>query len=217
MVDEMMLKKYFSQKVLLLRKQKGMTQTDLANALNYSDKAISKWERQESIPDIYTLYKIADLFNVKLNELFFDEIQEPENKEDQEKIEQNSKILHPYKVLVPFITALAVFFLFSLVFFVLLNTASVSQYAYFSFLFALPICSLILTIFAAMWWKLQYSCIFTSLVIWSTGLSLFLTLRIEGMNFVFIPCLILQVVCVLVYALIYFSQKNKTNEDIQKF
>ena len=47
-----------------LRKKKNWTQQDLADRLNYSDKAVSKWERGLSLPDAVTLYEIANLFGV---------------------------------------------------------------------------------------------------------------------------------------------------------
>lgn len=56
-----------------------MTQSDLADKLNYSDKAVSKWERAESIPDIAVLKEIADLFDVTLDYLVNEEHNEPES------------------------------------------------------------------------------------------------------------------------------------------
>lgn len=52
-----------------LRRACGMTQLELAEKLNYSDKAVSKWERGESIPDITTLKAVADLFSVSVDYL----------------------------------------------------------------------------------------------------------------------------------------------------
>ena len=52
-----------------LRRKTGMTQLELAEKLNYSDKAISKWERGESIPDVVTLKALADLFSVSVDYL----------------------------------------------------------------------------------------------------------------------------------------------------
>ena len=49
------------------RKASRMTQAELAERLNYSDKAISKWERGESIPDVLVLKEIADLFSVTVD------------------------------------------------------------------------------------------------------------------------------------------------------
>ena len=52
-----------------LRKAKGVTQATLGEALSYSDKTISKWERGEAIPDVYVLLQIADYFGVDLEYL----------------------------------------------------------------------------------------------------------------------------------------------------
>ena len=52
-----------------LRKSKGLTQLELAERLNYSDKAVSKWERGEGLPDVLVLSKMAEIFDVTLAEL----------------------------------------------------------------------------------------------------------------------------------------------------
>lgn len=46
-----------------------MTQLELAERLNFSDKAVSKWERAESMPDVYTVKQLADLFQVSVDDL----------------------------------------------------------------------------------------------------------------------------------------------------
>ena len=61
------LKETISKNITKLRKEKKLTQFAFANKLNYSDKAISKWERGESIPDIITLKQIADFFGVTVD------------------------------------------------------------------------------------------------------------------------------------------------------
>ena len=53
----------------MYRKRAGLTQLELAEKLNYSDKAVSKWERGESLPDLYVLQIIADMFGITLNDL----------------------------------------------------------------------------------------------------------------------------------------------------
>ena len=42
-----------------LRKRNGLTQAELAEKLNYSDKAVSKWEKGESLPGVEVLYKLS--------------------------------------------------------------------------------------------------------------------------------------------------------------
>ena len=51
------------------RKNLGLTQLELAEKLNYSDKTLSKWERGESIPDIVTLKQLASIFGVSVDVL----------------------------------------------------------------------------------------------------------------------------------------------------
>lgn len=63
------LKEIISKNITNLRKAEKLTQFEFASKLNYSDKAISKWERGESIPDVITIKQIADFFNVTVDYL----------------------------------------------------------------------------------------------------------------------------------------------------
>ncbi len=64
-----MEKETFGSKIAALRKEKGMTQLELAEKMGVTDKAVSKWERDLSYPDISTFPKLAEIFNVTTNEL----------------------------------------------------------------------------------------------------------------------------------------------------
>ena len=66
------LKPIIANNISSLRQVRNMTQSDLASKLNYSDKAVSKWERAESMPDVAVLKEIADLFSVTLDYLVTD-------------------------------------------------------------------------------------------------------------------------------------------------
>lgn len=61
--------KTLGNKISDLRKNRGMTQEDLANTLNVSSQAVSKWENDLSIPDLPILIQMSDLFNISLDEL----------------------------------------------------------------------------------------------------------------------------------------------------
>ena len=52
-----------------LRRERGLTQAELAERINYSDKAVSKWERAESLPDVLTLISLAEQLGTDLNTL----------------------------------------------------------------------------------------------------------------------------------------------------
>ena len=73
------LKQYLGIHIMTHRKGLGLTQAGLAEKLNYSDKAVSKWERGESIPDVLTLMQLAELFGVKVDDLLSDPNRLPDN------------------------------------------------------------------------------------------------------------------------------------------
>jgi N-acetylglucosamine kinase-like BadF-type ATPase len=62
--------KAFSINVRRLRKKLNITQKSLADAIGYSEKTVSKWETEGSIPSIDALFRIANIFRVGLEELF---------------------------------------------------------------------------------------------------------------------------------------------------
>lgn len=59
-----------SEQICVLRKQKGITQKKLAEALGVTTQAVSKWENARSCPDIQLLPDIAKIFDVSIDELF---------------------------------------------------------------------------------------------------------------------------------------------------
>lgn len=60
-MEDEQVKARIGANIAYYRKQAGLTQVGLAEKLNYSDKAVSKWERGDSIPDVLTLMQIATL------------------------------------------------------------------------------------------------------------------------------------------------------------
>ena len=61
--------KSIGETIAYLRKEKGMTQNELAEKMNVTDKAVSKWERDLSCPDINTISKLADILDISVEEL----------------------------------------------------------------------------------------------------------------------------------------------------
>ena len=74
------LKTQLGANIVTYRKRSGLTQAKLAERLNYSDKAVSKWERGESMPDVLTLIQLAELFEITLDELLADPDAIPKDK-----------------------------------------------------------------------------------------------------------------------------------------
>ena len=59
----------FGAVLAALRKERGMTQLELAEKMGVTDKAVSKWERDLSYPDVSSIPKLAELFQVSVDEL----------------------------------------------------------------------------------------------------------------------------------------------------
>lgn len=64
-----MKKKTLGMMISSLRKERGMTQLDLAEKMGVTDKAVSKWERDLSCPDVNTIPKLAEVFSISVDEL----------------------------------------------------------------------------------------------------------------------------------------------------
>lgn len=87
------LKLRIGNNIARLRKEAGMTQAELAERLNYSDKAVSKWERGESMPDILTLMQMSQHFGKDINELLY----EPQEHADTPAPEEKAAPAKPSK------------------------------------------------------------------------------------------------------------------------
>lgn len=64
-----MQKQTFGRMVAALRKERGMTQLELAEKMGVTDKAVSKWERDLSFPDVSSIPKLAEIFGMSVDEL----------------------------------------------------------------------------------------------------------------------------------------------------
>ena len=64
-----MKKQTFRMMIAGLRKERGMTQLELAEKMGVTDKAVSKWERDLSFPDVSSLPRLAEIFEISVDEL----------------------------------------------------------------------------------------------------------------------------------------------------
>lgn len=77
-----MSNKSMGEKISSLRKEKGMTQSDLAEKMNVTDKAVSKWERNLSCPDVNSIQKLAEVLGTTVEELLNAQSKPKSNKID---------------------------------------------------------------------------------------------------------------------------------------
>lgn len=161
------IKENFAENLVRFRKNLNLTQAELADKLNYSDKAVSKWERGESVPDLYALKNIADLFDVTIDDL----IKEPSESLPHTK---NKKI---NKRAVIAICSTGLVWLVAMCAFSFINIIipSITK-TWLAFVYAVPITLIVLLVLTSVWKKKITSGVVISLLVWSTILALYLTL-----------------------------------------
>ena len=153
------LKSTIAKNLVELRQQAHLTQLQLAEMLNYSDKAVSKWERGEAIPDLRVLTRLAEIYGVSLDDIVKGESVAPQ-------VQPKKRIVGTHA----FITALSavlVWFIATGVFLVFFFVPQTAEYAYLVYVSALLPTAIVLTVFAIKWGKRVYQAIATSLIPWS--------------------------------------------------
>ncbi len=155
------IKKIVAKNLANLRKNKKITQTELAEQFGYSDKAISKWENGDTLPDIQTLYQLCEFYNVTLdflvNEQSFEDKIKYINHLNKKIIINNSLIELLY---CSFVWVLAV------IIYVYLFTFSSINY-WQIFIWALPGTSIVLLFFTKVWKNKLYTFIVRSIFFWT--------------------------------------------------
>lgn len=208
MKSEHEFKKTFGNSLSKARKSCGFTQLELAEKLNYSDKAVSKWERGESVPDTYTVMKIADTLGVSLACLFGEEEIKPAEAKPKSKLKAN-----PVSLFVPIISSVSVFFIASVLFLVFKLIPATASFAPYIYLAALPAMFIELVVFSFIWWKRPAQIVCLSCLIWAVGGTAYglvqLYTNLYNFKYIFISCAILQAICIIAFIFVKFITKNK--------
>ena len=189
------IKQIIAKNLANLRKNKKITQTELAEQFGYSDKAISKWENGDTLPDIQTLYQLCEFYNVTLDflvsEQSFDEKIKYINHLNKRVIINNSLIELLY---CSFVWILAV------IIYVYLYTFSEINY-WQIFIWALPATTIVMLLFTKVWKQKLYTFIVRSLFFWTLITACyvqFIEYNIWPLFFLMIP---IQVALILTIAI----------------
>lgn len=167
------LKPIIAKNITDLRLNAKMTQSELAERLNYSDKAISKWERAESLPDITVLKAIADQFGVPLDYLVRQDHDEALPEPVSEKAPQDKHRSHGIITLLSILLVWSVATLVYVMFDVICHDLKVH---WITFLYAIPVSMIVWLVFNSIWFNTRRNYLIISLLMWSSLLSLVLTL-----------------------------------------
>ena len=164
------LKSVIAKNIVALRQGAKLTQSELAERLNYSDKAISKWERAESLPDITVLKAIADLFGVPLDYLVREENDVPAAASEQVNGKHNHRVITTLSVLIVWFVATLAFVLMDMI-------APSLKMRYIVFVYALPLSMIVWLVMNSVWFNVRKNYLIISLMMWTGLLSVILTLH----------------------------------------
>lgn len=188
------IKTTVANNLIALRKSKGLTQADVANSLNYSDKSVSKWEHADSLPDISILSALADMYGVTLDYLTHEDAEERLSyMNEKEKPERERQLtIEVLTVTIVFLCA-TILFVYGYCF------ASVpTQDFWIAYLWAIPISALFLWNYNRKWHKNKLqSTILLSILLWSLLLCIYLQFGNYKLWLIFILGVPMEIIIVL--------------------
>ena len=183
------VKEIIAANLCALRKENKLTQQQLAEKLNYSDKAVSRWENAETLPDIETLCKICDIYGVRFEYL----LQKEQPKKNPYVVKSNltSRILITFIIVCSFwIAATLTYTYVNVIFDVKVWTI---------FMWAVTLSAVVCEICNAVFFKNKVlGCVLVSIISWTLILSLYLQTLKYNTWMLFIMGVPLQAVIILI-------------------
>ena len=172
------LKVMLGANIAAYRKRQGLTQAGLAAKLNYSDKAVSKWERGESVPDVLTLVQLSELFGVTIDELMADPNRLPEQTGvvvgKMEKAVEKTLKRKADKQSILGLSSLLVWFV-ALLLFVIISSLGIEK-SWMAFFYAIPANAIVLLSLRSAWHDFRWNRTLISIIMWGGLLCIYMSL-----------------------------------------
>ena len=182
-----------------LRKANNLTQSELANKLNYSDKAISKWERGESVPDIDILYQLSQFYGVKIDAMLTET--NILKKKGLSKVQEH--------IIITLLSILVVWIIATISYVVIRMASPSLDKVYLAFIYAIPASSIVLLVFNSIWGRNYCNPVIASVLLWTLFLSIVLSASFDNKWFLFFIAIPIQIGAILWLLLILTKMKNK--------
>lgn len=203
------IKETIAKNLVELRKSHKMTQSALAEMLNYSDKAISRWEHAETLPDIETLCKVCEIYGVSFEYL----LQKEQPKTDNPYIKKEKK---GRRVILCLIAISAILLAATVAFSIV--QALTGRYMWQIFVWSAPVVGLVALICNYTWWKSRvWTIIHSSFICWTLTLSAYFQFFSRNLWLLFIIAAPIQVILILAAfsvkrSKVFRSRKSKPKE-----
>ncbi len=200
-------KTIFAQNLAFFRKKLGLSQTALGNKIQYSNKNISKWEQGETIPDIFTIKKLAAIFNITVDTLI-----NPLSEDNKNAITTKQVAPLKWKVYMLLLIDSIIFLSASIIFYIM----KVSEFSGFPpsfiYIYILPIIDLSIFIFLCCINK-RVNILTLSLIGWLTTLCIHLTfLKTTNIHYIYILAVAYQLLAIFFAKLINSGKIIKLNK-----
>ena len=188
------IKENIANNIAELRKMNHMTQQDLAEKLNYTDKAISKWERGESTPDIESLSAIAKMFNLTVDDLLNETF-------DKEQTLRKEKIRLSKSISKIALGVLTIWLIGTVVFVYNVIRKNEPNGLWMSFIWPIPASSLLVAVVAFLRKYRIVIPIAASITLWTGLMAIFLQILVMGGNIwiIFLVGVPLQAIIIITY------------------
>lgn len=177
-MDGEKLKLQIGSNIAAHRKRLGLTQAGLAEKLNYSDKAVSKWERGESIPDVLTLMQLAEQFEIRVGDLLDDPNALPEEttpfQQAMGQVSEKALKRKANKNIILGLSSILVWFV-ALLIYVVVSSFDL-PYSWLSFFYAIPANCIVLLSLRSAWRDFRWNRALISGIMWGSLASIHMTL-----------------------------------------
>ena len=155
-----------------LRKARGLTQSELAEKFNYSDKSISKWEHGDTMPDIEVLKSLCDFYGVTLDYLVTEDATKRSTMVKAERQPANKWVITALSVSAVWLVSVVIFFAGQILF----SEAVWNRTGWISFIWALPASFIVMLVFNGLWGRSLWRSILAICLTWSSIASIYITL-----------------------------------------
>jgi transcriptional regulator with XRE-family HTH domain len=159
------VKQIIAQNLTELRKINKLTQMELAERLNYSDKAISRWEHGETLPDIDVLCKIADMYGVSFEYLIHEGSM-------QDKTKLMTKKERGNKLSIALLAISLIWFLATILF--VYSNLYLNYIFWQVFIWAVPVSLIVAIIFNSIWGNRKNTFLLISVMVWTALASIYI-------------------------------------------
>jgi len=191
------------------RKKAGMTQAELAEKLNYSDKTVSKWERGEGLPDLIAAQNLAGIFHITIDALVKDAEPVPVTGDPEaERALREAK----RRMILLLSTGLCVLTA-TLAFFAARVFLPAWNRAWLCFLYAVPAAMIVCVVFSSIWWSRRIRLAAISGLIWSAAACVHLTVPTENLWLIYVVGAVVQLLFIAWFYLLHIKNEPVSDKE----